>query len=87
MPHTVYTLCVLTCLGCAALLYRAFRRRRQRLLLWSSIFFLILGVANVLLFVDLVIFPEPEVNLLPYRSAVTLCAVVVLIAGLIFESD
>jgi len=87
MPHTVYILCVLTCLGCAILLYRAFRRRRQRLLLWSCLFFVILGISNVLLFVDLVIYPEPEVNLLPYRSAVTLCAVLVLITGLIFESD
>jgi len=87
MPHIVYILCLLTCLGCAVLLYRSYRKRRMRLLLWSSIFFVILGISNVLLFVDLVIYPGPDINLLPFRSAVTLCAVIVLIAGLIFESD
>jgi hypothetical protein len=85
MPHIIYILCVLTCLGCAFLLYRAYWRSRLRLLLWSSIFFLILGLSNVLLFVDLVVYSD--MNLLPWRSAVTLGAILVLLAGLIFESD
>jgi Family of unknown function (DUF5985) len=84
IPHIVYILCVLTCAGCALLLWRAFRRTHSRLLFWSSLFFLILGVANVLLFLDLSVYPE--VDLVPWRSVVVLAAVLVLVFGLVFES-
>jgi hypothetical protein len=84
IPTIVYSLCVVTCLGCAFLLLRAFRRTRSRLLLWSSASFLVLGVANILLFLDLLVYPEW--NLIPWRSAAVLVAVLVLVVGLIFES-
>ena len=87
IPHTVYLLCILTCFGCALLLYRAYCRSRMRFLLWSAAFFFILGLSNVLLFVDLIVYPGPDVNLLPYRSGVTLSAVLVLLVGLVFETD
>ena len=87
IPHIVYLLCILTSFGCALLLYRAYTRSRMRFLLWSTAFFFILGLSNVLLFVDLIVYPGPDVNLLPYRSGVTLSAVLILLVGLVFETD
>ncbi len=85
MGPIIYLLCALTSLGAALLLWRGFRRSRQRLLYWSSLCFAILAVANALLILDLVLLPD--VYLLPWRSGVTQIALLVLIYGLIFESD
>ena len=81
----IYLLCAFTSLGAAVLLWRGFRRCRQRLLLWSSLCFGILAVSNGLLILDLVVFPD--VYLLPWRNFVTQMALLVLLYGLIFESD
>ncbi len=85
MGTLVYILCTLTSLGCAVLLWRGYRRSRMRLLFWSSLCFGILAISNALLILDLVVFPTAQ--LLPFRSAVTQAALMVLLFGLIFESD
>lgn len=85
MGPIIYSLCALTCLGAAGMLWRGFRRTRQRLLYWSALCFAIMAVSNGLLILDLVLFPE--VYLLPWRSAITQIALLVLIFGLIFESE
>jgi heme A synthase len=85
MGPTIYFLCTLTCLGAAMLLWRGYRRSRRRLLYWSALCFAIMAVANGLLILDLVLLPD--VYLLPWRSGVTQVALLVLIYGLIFESD
>jgi hypothetical protein len=85
IPTVIYILCFLTCIGCAALLWRGFRRSRFRLLFWSSLCFVILGVANLLLFTDLVLYPG--MSLIVLRNTVTLVAILVLIWGLVFESQ
>lgn len=81
----IYLLCAFTSLGAALLLWRGYRRSRQRLLYWSSLCFAILAVSNGLLILDLVIFPD--VYFLPWRNLVTQVALLVLLYGLIFESD
>lgn len=81
----IYLLCAFTCLGAAVLLWRGYRRSRQRLLYWSSLCFAILAVSNGLLILDLVVFPD--VYILPWRNFVTQVALLVLLYGLIFESD
>lgn len=81
----IYILCALTCLGAAVLLWRGYRRSRQRLLFWSALCFAIMAVSNGLLILDLVVLPD--VYLLPWRSGVNQIALLVLIYGLIFESD
>lgn len=81
----IYLLCAFTSLGAAVLLWRGYRRSRQRLLYWSSLCFAILAVSNGLLILDLVVFPD--VYLLPWRNFVTQVALLVLLYGLIFESD
>jgi hypothetical protein len=85
IPIFIYSLCFLTCCGCALLLWRGFRRTRYRLLFWSSLCFLILGLGNLLLFADLVLYPGT--NMLVMRNAVTVVAILVLLFGLVFESQ
>jgi hypothetical protein len=70
---------------CAWLLLRGFINGRARLLLWSGLCFVGLTVSNALLFVDLAIFPH--VNLYIWRLGVAAVSVLLLVYGLVFESD
>lgn len=81
----VYCLCALTSGICAALLLRGYRLRRTRLLLWSGLAFSAFGVSNVLLFVDLVIFPEIDLSMV--RNLTTLAGITLLLRGLIWETS
>jgi hypothetical protein len=85
MVNAVYFFCALTSLCCALLLMRGYRTSRHRLLLWGSLCFFVLFLANVFLVADLVIFPE--VDLQPYRAGLTLIGMCLLLYGMIFESD
>jgi hypothetical protein len=85
MGPFVYFLCMLTSAGCAALLWRGYRRTRLRLLYWSALCFAILAVSNGVLILDLVVYPD--IYLLTTRTLVTQIGLLVLIYGLIFESD
>jgi hypothetical protein len=55
MAEVIYLLCALTCLACTVLLARSWARRRDRLLVWSTICFAALTANNGLLFIDLVL--------------------------------
>jgi hypothetical protein len=70
---------------CAFLLLRAYGRVRQRLLLWSGLCFVGLTISNALLFVDLSL--VPEASLYPWRLSVAAASLLLLLYGLIFESD
>lgn len=85
MAELVYLLCALTSVVCASLLLHGYLRSRARLLLWSSTCFAGLAVNNVLLFVDLALLPT-TIDLSLIRSSVALVALLVLIAGLVWES-
>jgi hypothetical protein len=85
MPETVYLLCAATSVTCAVLLLRAYRRLRTRLLLWSSLCFVLLALNNAVLFVDLIVVPS-AIDLSLWRSATALAGVGVLLFGLIWES-
>lgn len=71
---------------CAFLLLRAYARVRQRLLLWSGLCFAGLTVSNAVLFVDLAIVPA-HVSLYTWRLAIAAFSMLLLLYGLIFESD
>jgi hypothetical protein len=86
MAEIVYFLGALTTLLCAVLLLRAYLRVRRKLLLWSGLCFTGLTVSNVLLFVDLVLFPQ-DVSLYLWRLATAAVAMVVLMFGLIWEGE
>lgn len=82
----IYLLCAGTCLGCTALLVRAYRRSRTPLLLWSALGFVGLSVNNLLLFVDIVLLPD-DIDLSPLRTLSALAALAVLLYGFIWEVD
>jgi hypothetical protein len=81
IAELIYLLCAATSLTAAALLIRRARRRRTRLLLWSSVAFAGLGLNNVLLYVDLVLFTGADLAL--PRSAVGVAAMIALVYGLV----
>jgi hypothetical protein len=86
LQPAVYLLCFATSLVCLILLVRSYLRTRTRLLLWSSLCFVFLALNNLLLFVDVVVFPV-EVDLLPYRQLTSLIGISVLLYGFIWETD
>ncbi len=85
MGPSVYILGVLVTLCCGILLMRAYTRVRKRLLLWSSICFFGLAVSNLLVFFDLVVFPQ--VDLYPWRLLTAVFAMLILLYGLVWEGD
>jgi hypothetical protein len=85
MAELVYTLCAVTSIVCAWMLFEAYRRGRTRLLFWSSLCFAGLAVNNILTVVDLVFVPEADLSAL--RSAVALLSIGVLVYGLTWQSD
>ncbi len=81
MAQAIYILAAGMCLLCTVLLLRQWAATRLKLLFWSGICFLTLSVANVLLFVDLVL--VPHVDLAIYRLVVTLLAIIFMLYGLV----
>jgi hypothetical protein len=70
---------------CAVLLLRAYASVRMRLLLWAGVCFTGLAASNALVVADL--FVVPEVDLYRWRLAIAAVAMLILVYGLIFESD
>jgi hypothetical protein len=81
----LYALAVLASSLCTTVLFRAYRRRRYRLLLWSAACFAALTVNNVLLFVDLVFLPD--VDLRPLRLAASLVGIMAMLWAFIGEDE
>jgi hypothetical protein len=86
MGPTVYVLGALTSLLCAVLLLRGYGSGRRRLLLWSGLCFVGLTLSNVLLFIDLVLLPH-DINLYQWRLAAAAVAMLLLLYGLVWESE
>jgi hypothetical protein len=80
----VYVLCALTSLLTMILLFRAYRVRRVRLLLWSGLCFAGLALNNVLLFVDLVIIPTYDLSVV--RQLPALVGMLMLVFGMIYDT-
>jgi hypothetical protein len=83
MAEAVYLLCASTCLVCAVLLLRGYRRSRARLLFWTAICFVGLTANNVMLFADLVALPAADLSLA--RGLVAYLSVSALVFGLVTE--
>lgn len=81
----VYVLCFLTSTACAWLLGRSYVRSRVRLLFWSSASFLLLAGSNLLLVVDLLIFPAVDLRI--SRLLLALAAAGTLIVAFIWAVD
>lgn len=85
MASAVYILGFLVTLTCGVLLSRAYAVGRKRLLLWSAICFFGLAVSNLLVFCDLVLFPQLDLYLARLITAAV--AMVILLYGLIWEGE
>ena len=85
LSSAVYILGTLVSLICAVLLLRGYSRGRKRLLLWSGLFFTLLAISNGMVFVDFVVLPEVDLSL--WRLSPAALAFVLLLFGLIWESD
>jgi hypothetical protein len=85
MAATVYVLCTLTSSLCAALLLREHRKTASRLLLWSGLSFTALAASNAMVFVDFVVMPTIDLSL--FRGAVFCLATVLLLYGLVRDTD
>jgi len=81
----IYSLCPVTALLCAWLLLQAYGRNRYRLLLWSGLCFAGLTANNLLLVLDKVVLPEIDLAL--WRLGVALLAMLVLLYGLIWNTE
>ena len=81
----VYLLSLGTSAVCAALLARAYRRTRTRLLLWSALCFALLALNNLFVVVDILVLPERDLTLL--RNFSSLIGISILLYGFIWETD
>ena len=84
-PLILYSLAALTSLACMLLLFRAHARTGLRLLFWSALCFVGLSVNNLLLFLDLIVFPDFDLRL--WRLAAALAGLLALLYGFIWEAE
>jgi hypothetical protein len=82
---TLYVLAVLSSSACTVLLFRGYVRRRVRLLMWSGICFAGLTINNVVLFLDLVVFPELDLRVA--RLVPALVGMMFLLYGFIWDAE
>ena len=85
MKPATYILCTVVSLLCAVLLLRGYVRGRHRLLLWSGLCFSGLTLANLIMFIDLVLLPT--VNLYLVRETTTALSMLILLFGMIWEGE
>lgn len=83
IAEPVYILCMLTSLFCAFLLFRSFRAQHTRLLLWSTLCFVGLAIANAMLVLDLMVLQDYDLGML--RASVGFLAGLALVGGLVWE--
>lgn len=85
MSSAVYILATIVCLTSAILLLRGFAAGRHRLLLWSGLCFAGLTLSNLLVFLDLIIFPA--IDLYPLRLGTAAVSMLLLLYGLVWEGE
>lgn len=84
-PAAVYTLCFLASSACAWLLARSYGRSGARLLLWSSLCFVLLAANNMVLIIDMLVLPDVDLRL--GRLMLALAAVSVLLFGFVWDLE
>ena len=84
-PALVYTLCFLTSSATAILLAISYRRTGARLLLWSAVCFLFLGLNNFVVIIDLLVIPAADFRVA--RLVFSTAAVSVLLFGFIWDLE
>ena len=85
MAKVVFLLCAVTSAACTWLMLRAYLGTRAKLLLWSALCFGGMTLNNVLLVLDRLVFTSMDLS--TWRLVVALVAVLLLITGLVLETD
>ncbi len=85
MAGVIYGLCALTAFLSAYLLLKAYHKSQYKLLLWGSLCFAGLTLANALLIFDKLIVPMED--LATWRYVVTIISMLVLLYGLIWNKE
>lgn len=85
MDLLIYILCAVASLVCAILLWRGYRQSGARLLRWSAICFVGLFLNNVLLVLDTHVIATVDLAL--YRMLPALAGAIVLLYGLIWDTE
>lgn len=85
MVEATYLLNTVVCVACTWLLFRGWRRAHARLLLLSALCFVLLSINNLLVVADKLVWTEVDLGLL--RASSALAGFVVLLFGLIWESE
>ena len=67
------------------LLLRAYARTRTRLLLWSGLCFVGVGLNNVVLVVDLILVPDTDLS--TWRLVPAAAGIVLLVYGLAWDAE
>jgi len=86
VKFALFLLAALTSFGCMVLLFRGYARTGLRLLFWAALCFIFLTVNNVLLFLDLVVFPV-TVDLRYYRLVAALAGIACLLYAFLWEAE
>lgn len=86
MAAFIYTLCTITCLVATWLLLGGWRQTRTPLLAWSGACFAGLTLSNLVLVLDRTIYAV-SADLSLERLVTAFIALLVLVIGLIWESD
>jgi hypothetical protein len=82
----IYLLCGVTSLVCMVLLTQAYRRTRSRLIFWTALCFVGLAINNVLVFLDMVVFPT-QIDLQIPRLVASLVGTGLLVFGFVWDAD
>lgn len=85
MAESVYMLCAIASLACAALLLRGYFRTRTRLLLWCGLCFGFFAANCIFLFVDLTLFPATDLSGPLWRNFLGSVAGGLMLFGLAWE--
>jgi hypothetical protein len=80
----VYLLCSATSLLCAVMLLRGYKRSKVRLLFWAGLCFIGLMAENIMLYFDVVLYPDIDMKV--WRKFPGLLAMSLLVFGLVWES-
>ena len=85
MDALIYSMCALTALGCAVMLLRTYSKTSYKLLLWGGVCFVGLTLNNLLLIFDKLVYPYFDLS--TARLVLALCALLVFLYGLIWDSE
>jgi hypothetical protein len=86
MASSFYALCTITALLCAIVLLRAYGRSHYKLLLWGGLCFAGLTLNNALVVIDKVLL-GPEISLFTARLMVAFFSLLLLLYGMIWDSE